>query len=134
MFSGKDYFADVGVVSGLDELSQFQRLAVLDIISAVKKLGGFPHASGSEALQTLRVACSGYGDSRPGVGEVVPLAFDELSLPPVGVAGVSLLDALEPPLREVVNNYKDMMLQDPDAWTTISSNMGHLQPYSDPSL
>ena len=134
LFSGRDFLADVGVVSDLSEYSQFQKLAVLDIIAAVKKLGALPNACGSEALQTLRVASSGYGDSDPGVGEVVPLSCDDLSLPPSGVAGVCLLDALEPPLREVVDNFKDTMLQDDDVWTSISSNTGHLHPYSDPSL
>ncbi len=122
------------VVSDWDGLPLCQRLALQDVQSAVEKLGDPTIASGPGALSTLRAASSSYQDEGAGVGELVPLAFDDLSLPSGGIAGVNLLEALDEPLRGVVENFQDTMLQDSDVWTSISRDSSHLKPYDDPCL
>lgn len=104
-----------------------QQLAIKDIIASVKKLGAPPIACGPGALQTLRAASSSYCEAESGVGDVVPLAFSDLSLPSKGVVGVDLLDAVESPLKEVVADFEATMLQDADIWTSLSRNPGGLK-------
>ena len=105
------------------------------ILQACRSLGAPPKtACGSGALKALRVASSTYMMSEVGVGDTVPLRLSQLSLPQGGSAGVDLVESLEGPLREHVQNFEDTLLQDADVWTHISRNSEFLQPYNDPSL
>lgn len=79
-------------VASIDSLSLNQRAALGDIIDSVKKLGpNTACANGSEALEALRAAPSGYDLSGVGVGDVVPLNMEHLSLPDGKLSGVDLL-------------------------------------------
>ena len=122
------------VVGDWDNLPLCQKLVLQDVQSAVEKLGDPITACGPGALVTLRAASSSYQDEGAGFGDVVSLAFDELLLPSGGIAGVSLLEALDEPLRGVVENFQDTMLQNSDAWTAISRDSSHLKPYDEPCL
>lgn len=122
-------------VSSIDSLPLNQRAALGDIIESVKKLGpNVTGATGSEALEALRAAPSGYESLGEGVGDVVPLNLDHLSLPDGNLSGVDLLGALDVNVREVVDNFETQMLQDADVWTNISRQAHRLVPYDDPSL
>ena len=122
-------------VECLDELPLNQRLAVSDILKSVARLDGPPvHASGSEALKALRAASSTYSDCAAGVGDVVPMDLRLLSLPKERVAGVDIVESLESPLKEVVVDFENKMLQDADVWTFHSSHLAELKPYDDPRL
>ena len=134
LFSGGAFDSDPGVVNDVDALPIFQQRAISDIIAAVKKMGDPVHDNSSGALSTLRAAGSSYHDAEPGVGDVVPLAFSDLSLPSKGVVGVDLLEALDAPQRAMVDSFEDVMLQDSSVWTAISRDASHLKPYSDPCL
>eukprot|EP00435_Cladocopium_sp_Y103_P007924 s2848_g2.t1 len=134
LFSGESFGHDSGVVDDLSVLPLFQQHAISDIISAVSRLGAPLHDSGPGALSTLRAAGSSYCEAKSGVGDVVPLAFSDLSLPSKGVVGVDLLEALDAPLRAMVDDFEGAMLQDSSVWTAVSRDASHLKPYSDPCL
>lgn len=132
-FGGMTHCPKRDAVGDLGELNLNQRLAMTDLIAAVKRLGA-PPARDSGALKALRVAASSYFSPEVGVGDVVAMQFDRLSLPSDGTAGVDLMAAIEPSIRDVVDKFEDFMLQDADVWTSISRDSSHLKPYSDPSL
>ena len=119
----------------MDSLPTSQKEAIKGIISAVKRMGPEPDgACGSEALQALRAASSSYVPLETGVGDVVPMRLDQLSLPEGTPSGVDMLQALDGDLRDVVENFEDRMLQDADVWTHISRSASRLVPYDGPSL
>ena len=132
-FGGMTHCPKRDAVGDISELGLNQRLAMTDLIAAVKRLGA-PPAGNSGALKALRVAASSYFTPEVGVGDVVAMQFDRLSLPSDGTAGVDLVAAIEPSIRDVVDKFEDFMLQDADVWTSISRDSSHLKPYSDPSL
>lgn len=134
LFSGEPFGHCSGVVEEMSLLPLFQQRALSDIMAAVKRLGAPLHDTGPGALSTLRAAGSSYCEAESGVGDVVPLAFSDLSLPSKGVVGVDLLEALDGPLRAVVDDFEGAMLQDSSVWTAISRDASHLKPYSDPCL
>lgn len=116
-------------------MAKNQQDAIGGIVESVQCLGEPPAgACGQGALKALRAARSMYEDAAGGVGDVVPMSLDQLSLPSGVVAGVNLLGALPEPANGIVSNFEDTILQDADAWTAISSNTSGLTPYSDPSL
>lgn len=122
-------------VGCLDVLPLNQRLAISDILKSVARLEGPPmHASGSEALKALRAASSTYYDSAAGVGDVVSMDLHLLSLPKERVAGVDIVESLDSPLKEIVVDFENKMLQDADVWTFHSSHAAELRPYDDPRL
>ncbi|CAJ1411167.1 unnamed protein product [Effrenium voratum] len=133
-FGGKGSGHD-RLVPSVDSLPTSQKEAIKGIISAVKRMGPKPAgACGSEALQALRAALSSYVPLETGVGDVVPMRLDQLSLPEGTSSGVDMLQALDGDLRDVVENFEDRMLQDADVWTHISRSASRLVPYDDPSL
>eukprot|EP00438_Fugacium_kawagutii_P008128 Skav234369 [mRNA] locus=scaffold2071:40230:43653:+ [translate_table: standard] len=134
LFFGGMNYSNAQEVVCLDSLPLIQGMAIRDIITAVKRLGVGPPADNSGASKALRVAASGYFGSEASVGDVVSLDFNCLSLPSVGTAGVDLLAALDEPIRGVVQDFEDRMLQDDLTWTAISRDSSHLKPYNDPSL
>ena len=134
LFSGK-----VGrsqeVVAALDDLPWAQRECIRDILKSIHQLAPPPPgACGPGALQALRAASNMYEDMLGGVGDVVPMELERLSLPSGEVAGVELVEALEEPVKGIVQRFEETMLQDADVWTNISRNTAALRPYNDPSL
>ena len=69
-----------------------------------------------ESLSALRVASLSYTEPEPGVGNVVNMDLQKLSLPSGGVAGVPLADHLEGPVKNMVLRFEDFMLEDADSW------------------
>ncbi len=70
----------------------------------------------------------------PGVGEVVGMKLNELSLPGGKVAGVSLSDNLSGAVKHMVDSFEDFMLQDASVWTDLEAEASALQPFTDPLL
>eukprot|EP00435_Cladocopium_sp_Y103_P046584 s342_g13.t1 len=135
LFSGHGSPAGFSEMSTIGSLPLHQQEAINGIIQSVKYLGDPPaDACGQGALKALRAAPSMYEDTAGGVGDVVPMSLPQLSLPSGVVAGVDLLGALEEPVKGVVAQFEDTMLQDADVWTAISSNTCGLTPYNDPAL
>lgn len=135
LFSGHGSPAGFSEMSMIGSLPLHQQEAINGIIQSVKYLGDPPaDACGQGALKALRAAPSMYEDTAGGVGDVVPMSLPQLSLPSGVVAGVDLLGALEEPVKGVVAQFEDTMLQDADVWTAISSNTCGLTPYNDPAL
>lgn len=134
LFFGGDWSNEV-VVGGLQSLPLAQRLCIRDLIKKVSAFGSCPTgASSSEALKALRVAGNGYEEPLAGVGAVVDMKLDCLSLPTSSVAGVVLEDALEGPLKKLVVEFEDWMLQDAGTWSRVSDDAYKIKPYNDPSL
>ena len=134
MYFGKEVH-DPGTVADFGLLPTSQRNCLKDIVQKVKYLGKPPSCmSSSGALEALRAAACGYSEPQAGVGDVVPMVLEELSLPTQGVAGVDLAAALEEPLKSQVVGFEDWMIQDADAWGDISKHVDELKPYNDPSL
>lgn len=134
MYFGKEVH-DPGTVADFGLLPTSQRNCLKDIVQKVKYLGKPPSCmSSSGALEALRAAACGYSEPQAGVGDVVPMVLEELSLPTQGVAGVDLAASLEEPLRSQVVGFEDWMIQDADAWGGISKHVDELKPYNDPSL
>ena len=130
---GKRFGANT--IDDLQVLSQGQRDAMLHIIKCVQSLGPkYEHASGREALCALRAASSSYSEPDAGVGTVVNMCLSKLSLPDGMVAGVSLADSLDEPLRKVVDRFEDYMLQDEGTWAAIQDEAAKVPPYNDPYL
>ena len=135
LYSGKDDAMKSGVVDSICNLPLNQQSALRCILQNVQDLGSPPAgACGQGALKALRAAPSLYEDCAGGVGDVVPMSLPCLSLPNEVVAGVDLLGALEEPVKGLVSQFEDTMLQDADVWTSISSNTSDLTPYNDPFL
>ena len=134
LFFGESFSSGVPCTS-MSSLPLNQKLAIQDIMGSIRSLGSRPAgASGPEALQALRAAASCYSEPDVGIGDVVPLALQQLSLPDGVGSGVDLCGALDPAIRSVVDDFENTMLQDSDVWTSISSEARKLQPYDDPSL
>ena len=135
MFFGGHGHYEAPAAAPFSDLRLSQKLALNDVMAAVKDLGAAPSAClDSGAQKVLRVAASAYCEPEVGVGDVVPLCFKSLSLPSSGVAGVDLMGALDEPLQDVVRNFETTMLQDDDVWGAVSRDTSHLKPYSDPCL
>jgi len=134
LFFGGDGTGEL-VVDSLQSLPLSQRLCIRDLIKKVRAFGSCPTgASNSEALKALRVAGNGYEEPQAGVGAVVGMKLDQLSLPSSSVAGVVLEDALDGPLQKLVVDFEDWMLQDASTWSQICEDAYKIKPYNDPSL
>eukprot|EP00438_Fugacium_kawagutii_P032905 Skav229623 [mRNA] locus=scaffold1753:167277:170273:- [translate_table: standard] len=104
-------------------------------MQAVKRLGPVPgDARCSGALQALRAAGSSYEEPIAGVGDVVPMVIDHMSLPSGKVAGVSLREQVGDDLKDMVQDFEDHMLQDASVWTSVEDQAKQLTPYNDPLL
>eukprot|EP00435_Cladocopium_sp_Y103_P068559 s1270_g31.t1 len=66
------------------------------------------------ALSALRVVSSTYSPVEPGVGTPVPMNLASLLLPDGTVAGVDLVGALHEPVKGMVLDFENAMLQDAD--------------------
>lgn len=133
LFFGKSGITG-GEVSNISSLPLCQRLCIKDLLSAVESFGAKPaNASHSGALQALRVPGGSY-ELEAGVGEVTDMILERLSLPSGLVAGVNLEDALGEPLKQMVVNFEDWMLQDANTWGSLAEVASLVKPYDDPSL
>ena len=133
LFFGKSGITG-GEVSNISSLPLCQRLCIKDLLSAVEAFGAKPaNASHSGALQALRVPGGSY-ELEAGVGEVTDMILERLSLPSGLVAGVNLEDALGEPLKQMVVNFEDWMLQDANTWGSLAEVASLVKPYDDPSL
>jgi hypothetical protein len=89
--------------SSIAELPKGQRECIQEIVQSVLSFGPPPpSASRQEALVALRASPCGYEEPSMGVGEVVSLVLEQLSLPTGRVAGVDLEKSLDEPLKEMV--------------------------------
>jgi hypothetical protein len=134
LFAGGEDFPR-STVENWVQLPLCQKDTLSHILAVVKDVGP-PQlvASGPEALSALRVASSTYSPVELGVGTPVPMDLASLSLPDGTVAGVDLVGALHEPVRGMVLDFENAMLQDADRWTEISRDSKSLIPYSDPML
>ena len=122
-------------VRDLSTLPQLQRDAINNIMARVRQMGSPPEgASCSGALSALRAAGSSYCEPEPSVGEVVPMSISELSLPQGKTAGVELESALTGPVRDMVVDFENHMLQDSSAWTALEDEAAKVPPYNDKML
>ena len=109
-----------------------QQDALSHITRCVKLLGPPPDdACYAGALSALRVASSSYTEPEPGVGSVVNMDLQKLSLPTGVAAGVSLVDHLEGPVKNMVLRFEDYMLEDADSWMLKEGMAGSVPPYND---
>eukprot|EP00435_Cladocopium_sp_Y103_P070321 s689_g35.t1 len=134
-YLGKDN-PDVQTVTSLEELTMGQQFAWRHILKRVK-MAGFPlkGACYSGALQALRVASSPYsGGDLSGVGDVVNMDLDVMSLPVMGRSGVSVEEVLQGRAGQLLRNPEEMMLQDASNWSWLSEEASKIKTYNDPAL
>lgn len=125
----------VHYVEDLGCLPLLQQEALRGIIRKVNAFGGPPpEACCSGALKALRAACDGYVEPEAGVGVVVPINLQKLSLPSGNVAGVDLSAVLEEPLLSMVCKYEDWMLADAAEWNAVSEQARQVCTYNDPMI
>ena len=135
MFFGTGRVGGVSNVESLSTLPLVQQDFLKNIIKRVKQLGPPPsdaHCQG--AFAALQTAGSSYMDFTPGIGEVVNMKLNELSLPAGKVTGVSLSDKLTGPVKQMVVCFEDFMLQDATLWTDLEARAAEVQLYNDPLL
>eukprot|EP00439_Symbiodinium_sp_Y106_P059155 s3068_g8.t1 len=135
LFSGGFDPMPLGSVATLEQLPQGQKAAVTHIIRSVKA-GGSPPASATYAgaLEVLRVSCSPYGLDAVGVGDVVPMKLDCLSLPESNVSGVSIANLLKGQAGLFLQEPEKYMLQDAGKWGVMSDEVHKIRTYNDPKL
>ena len=123
-------------VSSLTELEMAsQREALAHIIQRVHSAGKPPHGFGySGALQALRVTSSPYGDSMTGVGEVVSMCLDALSVPDMNVKGVPITELLDGAAGKFIKDPENYMLQDSSNWGAVCDDVAKIRIYDDPKL
>ena len=122
-------------VDDISRLPIAQQDSLRSLIQRVKQMGPAPSsACRQEALNALLGASSSYMEPEPGVGDTVDMVLDRLSLPSGGVAGVTLLDQLCEPVRNMVDDFENFMLQDSSLWTDIQNETSRVPPYNDKLL
>lgn len=134
-FSGSGCSAGRVVVDTLNGLPLVQQDVLRRLIKQVKDFGCPPPGKTSqEALLALRAAASGYLEPEAGVGDVVAMELESLSLPSCLVGGVNLVDALDHPLKDKVQDFEDWMLRDASSWSEVCQQVHLVKPYNDPAL
>ena len=122
-------------VSDLGVLPEVQRLAITHVLKRVKEFGPPPlHVSTAGALEALRIAYSPYGGDSVGVGDVVPMNLDQLSIPGMEGDGVDIANKLEGGTGEYLKNPRGLMLQDADNWGAVADEVRQIRIYDDPQL
>lgn len=136
MYFGHEHYVVPMPVRAVKELNhQSQRDTLEHLISRVHAAGAPPmHLSHSGAINALRVASSPYGDALSGVGEVVPMNLELLSIPEVGVDGVPIQDLLEGSAGDFIRDPENFMLQDASNWGVVSDEVASIKTYNDPQL
>ena len=113
-------------VPDLGVLPEVQRLAITHVLKRVEEFGPSPlHVStaGAESLEALRIAYSPYGGDAVGVGDVVPMNLDRLSIPGMEGDGVDITNKLEGGAGEYLRNPRGLMLQDADNWGAVADEV-----------
>ena len=91
------------------------------LMKRVREAGGPPVASSrARALSALRVACSPYQVGGAGVGDVVPMVLDSLSVPVMGADGLHVDKVLRGQAGEYLKDPQSWMLQDASKWSWFS--------------
>ena len=136
MYFGREHYVAPMPIRAVKELNhQSQRDTMEHLISRVHAAGAPPlHLSHSGAINALRVASSPYGDALSGVGEVVLMNLELLSIPEVGVDGVPIQDLLEGSSGDFIRDPENSMLQDASNWGVISDEVAGIKTYNDPQL
>eukprot|EP00435_Cladocopium_sp_Y103_P055837 s653_g18.t1 len=135
LFFGSEHWGKPTVVKDLADLPLCQSDCLKNILNRVRQLGSpAEDACCQGALQALRTAGNSYDEPEPGVGSVVAMQMERLSLPSGKVAGVSLADHLSGSVRDMVCDYEGHMLQDASVWTDLEEQASKLTPYDDPLL
>eukprot|EP00438_Fugacium_kawagutii_P007991 Skav234597 [mRNA] locus=scaffold5214:85992:100513:- [translate_table: standard] len=135
LYTGDALDSRVDSVDDIATLPLAKQNALRGIIHRINSFGPPPPgACRLGALQALRAACDGYSEPEPGVGVVVQMKLNQLSLPSGKVAGVDLGTVLEEPLGTMVREYEDWMLADALTWNALSEHARSIHTYNDPSL
>ncbi|CAE7265927.1 AMY1.1 [Symbiodinium sp. CCMP2592] len=135
LFFGGEGRVPCNRVTSMDHLPLAQFEAVKGLVQRIRNFGAPPpSASRQGALAALRAPASGYVTPEAGVGEVVDMKLEALSLPSGLVAGVDLSTQLPTTLRDMVVNFEEWMLRDADSWSGVSHLTQSMRPYNDPSL
>ena len=129
--SGKSF--KISTVDQLEDLPLVQRDAIKGIIKKVKLMG--PPPDNASRLCALRAAeASAYHEPELGVGAVVDMELNKLSLAKGATAGVDLADRLNGPVKNMVENFEEFMLQDGSVWAGIEDSVARIPPYNDKLL
>ena len=135
LYFGGNKILPTASIEELSSLPLCQQDVIKSVIKRVRELGCPPvDACCSGALSALRVPSGSYSDMDPGVGDVVPMRLDQLSLPTGNVAGVNINEHLSGSSSEVVNEFETYMLHDASVWGDLQEYAPSLKPYDDPSL
>ena len=135
LYYGRDDVMEPFDVSDLRSLPLIQRDALLHVLQAVKAAGKPPPGlCHTEALKALRVPGSSYQEATAGVGDVVEMDLNLLSIPSLAGRGVDLGSSLEGDIGEMVRDFESHLLQDDDTWAATSGDIGSAKPYNDPKL
>ena len=119
----------------LSELPQGQRETLRFLVTRVLGTGGPPlGARCAGALKALRVASSPYAGDTVGVGDVVSMKLEALSVPKMGKGGVNAGEILEGRAGECLRDPQKWMLQDAGNWSWLSDEAGKINTYDDPKL
>ena len=135
LYFGGNKILPTASIEELSSLPLCQQDVIKSVIKRVRELGCPPvDACCSGALSALRVPSGSYSDMDPGVGDVVPMRLDQLSLPTGNVAGVNINEHLSGSSSKVVNEFETYMLHDASVWGDLQEYAPSLKPYDDPSL
>ena len=135
LYSGGTYARPVRRVTDLGGLPLAQRQALYHILRRVREFGPPPsHISTAGALEALRIACSPYGGESVGVGDVIPMKLDFLSIPGVSGQGNDIKSHLSGPAGEYLKYPSELMLQHADNWGTAADEVRQIRTYDDPQL
>ena len=135
LYTGGKFSGSTSRVSDLECLPLSQRMAIKNIIRRVRDMGGPPeHVTTAGALEALRIAYSPYGGDSVGVGDVVPMKLEFLSIPEVEGDGVDISSRLAGAPGEYLRDPKKLMLQDADNWGAVSDEVRKIRTYDDPQL
>lgn len=135
IYFGGGSFKRVPAIRTLKEVLHLgQRQTLERLIDRVHQAGPpSVHVSHSGAMNALRVASSPYGDVMSGIGEVVPMNLDQLSIPE-DVEGVAIQDLLDGVAGDFIRDPAKFMLQDPGNWGLLSDRVAEIRTYDDPKL
>lgn len=119
----------------LSEIPQGQRETLRFVVARVFGTGGPPlGARCAGALKALRVASSPYAGDTVGIGDVVSMNLESLSIPVMGKGGVEAAEILQGRAGECLRDPHTWMLQDAGNWSWLSDESAKIRTYDDPKL
>ena len=135
MYFGSSKIWGKSVVDNISDLPLVQQDAMRHLMRSIKQLGPPPSDACSQgAMNALQAAGSSYDEPSPDVGLVVNMELDKLSLPSGNVANVRLHDNLTGPIRDMMVDVDNHLLQDASLWTDIEVEASKIKTYDDPLL